>query len=214
MPNKKNNQNIIGATITHIIVAFVYVFILDSIVYLLFWPTISRAISLLDTISVSTNKTILKDVKIDFKTKNLKSYPEYGAKYGTLKIPSLNIDLPLYFGDTLDVLKNGVGHSSFSYFPGEGGTVLCMAHNTSKMLKKLPKIENSAQIIIETTYGKYTYELYETRIVKETELEAAPIQRDKEILILYTCYPVSGIGHATSRFLVYANLVNEENFEE
>lgn len=210
MLNKNNSTSIIGATIKNIIVAFIYIIIVLAIVYILFADTISRAISLIDMVSVDTNKKILQDVKIDLETKNLKNYPEYGVKYGRIKIPSLNIDLELYYGDTLSILRYGVGHSSGSYFPGEGGSIVCMGHNTSGMLRELPQIQNGAKIIIETTYGVYTYEVYQTRVVEQTQLDAVEIQREKEILMLYTCYPVNSIGHAKNRFITYANLVEEQ----
>ena len=212
MRNKQNNS-IVKATIKHIIVAFVYVLIIFAIVYILFSNSISRAISLVDMISVNTNKEILMDVKIDLTTKKLKTYPEYGSKYGDIRIPSRNIDLPLYFGDTLSILKNGVGHSSLSYFPGEGGSILCMGHNTANMLKDFIGIKNGEQIIIETTYGKYTYEVYDTKIVNEYDMDSAPIQKEEEILMLYTCYPANSIGHVPDRFFAYARLVDEEVYE-
>lgn len=129
MHNKEKNKSIVGATIKSIIVAFLYVTIIMVTIYALFSDTISRAISLIDMISVETNKQELKEVKIDLTTKNLASYPAYGTKYGSLKIESLKLDLPLYYGDTLSILRNGIGHSSGSYFPGEGGSILCMGHN-------------------------------------------------------------------------------------
>lgn len=210
MFNNTNIRNSIGATIKSIIVAFLYVIIVFLLVYILFSDTISRAISLIDMVSVDTNKKILKEVKIDLETKNLKNYPEYGTKYGKIKIPSLNIELDLYYGDTLSILRYGVGHSSGSYFPGEGGSVVCMGHNTKGFLRELPQIQNGAQIIIETNYGIYTYEVYDTRVVEQTQLDAIEISRDEEKLMLYTCYPVNSIGHAKNRFITYSNLVKEE----
>lgn len=207
MRSKINKSGIIGATIKNIIVAFIYVILIFLIIYIGFLDKISEAISLVDMISVDTNKKILKDVKINLETKNLESYPEYGTKYGKIKIPSLEIDLELYYGETLEILSYGVGHSSGSYFPGEGGSVVCMGHNTRGMLRKLPEIENGAEIIIETTYGIYTYKVYETKIVHQTQLDEVPLQREKEILMLYTCYPVNSIGHAKNRFIAYAERV-------
>lgn len=201
------------ATIKHIIVAFVYIVIICTAIYIPFSGNISKAFSVVDMISVDTNKKILSKVKMDVETNELMSYPEYGMQYGSIKIPSLNVDLPLYFGDTLSILKYGVGHSSFSYFPGEGGTILCMGHNTASMLRKLPNIEVGAEIIIETTYGKYTYQVYNTKIVKRDALDEAPIQKEREILMLYTCYPVNGLGNPENRFFAYANLINEELIE-
>lgn len=77
MFNKNNKNSKIRATIKSIIVAFIYIVIIFAIVYVLFSDTISRAISLIDMISVDTNKKILQDVKIDLQTKNLANYPEY-----------------------------------------------------------------------------------------------------------------------------------------
>ena len=81
-----------------------------------------------------------------------------------------------------------------------------MAHNTKGFLRTLPEIKIGTKIQVNTVYGKYTYTVYETKIVKQTDLEAVPIQKEKEILMLYTCYPVNSIGHATSRFITYSSL--------
>lgn len=209
MKINKKDSNILGATIHSIIVAFIYVIIIISIIYFLFANSISRAISLIDLVSVKTTERFLKDVKIDLSTKDLESYPEYGTQYAKIEIPSLGIDLPLYYGSKLSILRNGIGQATSAYFPGEGGSIICMGHNTASMLKKLPKIKNGDKIIITATYGTYTYEVYNTKIVDEKALDEAPVQRDKEILMLYTCYPVDGFGHATDRFFVYANLVEK-----
>lgn len=210
MFNKSNIKSSIGATIKSIIVVFLYIIIIFALVYILFSDTISRAISLVDMVSVDTSKKILQEVKIDLETKNLKSYPEYGTKYGKIKIPSLNIELDLYYGDTLSILRYGIGHSSGSYFPGEGGSIVCMGHNTRGFLRELPQIQNGAQIIIETSYGIYTYEVYDTRVVEQTKLDAIEISRDEERLMLYTCYPVNSIGHAKNRFITYSKLIDEQ----
>lgn len=102
------------------------------------------------------------------------------------------------------------GHSSGSYFPGEGGSIVYMGHNTRGFLRELPQIQIGAQIIIETNYGIYTYEVYDTSVVEQTKLDAIEISRDEEKLMLYTCYPVNSIGHAKNRFITYSKLVNEQ----
>jgi sortase A len=172
------------------------------------------AMSIIDRISVDTSKRVLSDVKIDLESRNLKSYPEYGTKYGTIALPTLGLEFDLYFGDSLSILKNGIGHSSGSYFPGEGGSIICMGHNYSGILKTLPNINLGDEIIITTSYGVFTYKVNNTKIVYYTNTEELPIQREKEILMLYTCYPTDGLGHAVDRYVVYADLESEEIFEE
>ena len=46
------------------------------------------------------------------------------------------------------------------------------------------------------------------KLIKETELEALPIQRNREILMIYTCYPFNNIGYTAQRYVVYAELEN------
>ena len=208
--HKKENNSIILATIKHLIVAIMFIILISVIIYVLFGSRISMAISLVNKVSIDTSKEVLKDVKLNSVTKRLESYPEYGTKYGDLQIDSLDVDLPLYYGDTLSILRNGVGHSSGSYFPGEGGTIVCMAHNTRGYLYNLSDIEIGDKIVINTNYGKFTYEVEETKIVPETQVEAASVSHGKEVLVLYTCYPTNTFGHATKRFMTYSKLIDAE----
>lgn len=204
--HKYNKNSILRATITNIIVALIYAIIIAGALAIPFSSKISTAISLINLISVETNKQILSDVKIDLEHNKLESYPEYGERYATIKIDALDIELPLYFGDKLSILRYGVGQSSGGYFPGEGGSIICMGHNTSGFLRKLPEIEIGTKIEIQAVYGDYTYTVYDTKVVPQTQLDAVPVQKEKEILMLYTCYPVNSIGHAKNRFIAYASL--------
>lgn len=130
--------------------------------------------------------------------------PLYGSEYARIKIPSIDVDLPLYYGEALNLLKLGIGQDSNSYFPGEGGTILLMGHNFKSFLARLPETRNGDKIEIETSYGTFEYTIYDSKIVHETDLGAAPIQQKEEMLIIYTCYPINNIGHAYQRYLVYA----------
>ena len=203
---EKNNNTILKATIKNIIVAFVYVIIIIVVILVFFSPQISKAISVINTITVKSEEKEAANVKIDLTHNKLITKPKYGTKYGNLVIEDLEVDLPLYYGDDLATIRYGVGQSLGSYFPGEGGSIVCMAHNTEGFLRKLPEIEIGTKIKINTVYGEYTYTVYETKIVPQEDLEAAYIQDEKEILILYTCYPVNSIGHATQRFMTYSSL--------
>ena len=148
--HKNKNNSILIATIKHLIVAIIFIVIIMAIIYILFGSRISMAISLINKVSIDTSNVVLKEVKLNSVTKRLESYPEYGTKYGNVKIDSIDVDLPLYYGDTLSILRNGVGHSSGSYFPGEGGSIVCMAHNTIGYLYNLSHIEIGDKIVVAT----------------------------------------------------------------
>lgn len=197
------------ATISVIIVALLLVGIIYAVTYLFLGQEIDTAVLLLNTVAVELNEskeevqTVLNEEK-----QSLENYPEYGTQYATIEIPRIGANLPVYFGDTLEILKKGVGHSSGSYFPGEGGSIVYMGHNSKKVFRRFSELQIGDEIKITTTYGEFNYKIYDMQLIKETELEKVPIQREEEILMVYTCYPFNNIGYADHRFVVYAKLAN------
>ena len=172
------------------------------------WGTeIENMFMLANKVSININKDKEQQpITIDEEKKSLDSYPEYGTQYATIEIPRIGANLPVYFGDTLEILKKGVGHSSGSYFPGEGGSILYMGHNSKKVFRRFSELQIGDEIKVTTTYGEYNYKIYDMQLIKETDLDKVPIQRDEEILMVYTCYPFNNVGYATQRYVVYAKL--------
>ena len=196
------------ATISSIIVALLVTGLLILVIYLFFGQEIGTIFSLVNKVSITISADNVEEPPVINEEKNsLENYPEYGTQYATIEIDKIDVNLPVYFGDTLEILKKGIGHSSGSYFPGEGGTIIYMGHNSKNMLRRLGELQIGNEIKITTSYGEYTYSIYDMQLIKETELDKLPVQRDKEILMLYTCYPFNNIGYATQRYVVYAELV-------
>ena len=117
-------------------------------------------------------------------------------------------------------MKNGVGHSSGSYFPGEGGSIVYLGHNSKKMFRRFSELQIGNEIIVKTDYGEFKYTIYDMQLIKETEFDKLPIQKESEILMVYTCYPFNNIGYTDKRYVVYAKLeswnrriaINENNY--
>ena len=204
MPNLVGNT--LKATIKELIVALIFTALIIGIGYFLFGARIEEAISLINKVSIDVeNKKEVVETIIDEDNK-LKNYPEYGTEYARINIPKIDVDLPVYFGDTLEVLKKGVGHSSGSYFPGEGGSIIYMGHNSKKMFRRFSELQIGNEIKVTTSYGEYNYKIYDMQLINETDFDKLPIQKEKEILMVYTCYPFNNIGYATQRYVVYAEL--------
>lgn len=206
MLNSNRKKAILKATVICVIVAFIYSFSIIGFTSFVFRDEFKSIFQIIDLVTERSNKKILKDVKLDLNTKNLESYPEYGTKYATISIPSVDIEQPVYYGDDSETLKYGVGQYIASYFPGEGGSILYMGHNTSNMLRNLPNVSVNDEIIVTTNYGTYHYNIDSTKIIKDTELEEVPIKREGEVLMLYTCYPTTTVVYTPYRFVVYASL--------
>lgn len=196
-------EKTIKATILNTIVALLIIGIILFTVDFFCRARIQEAVSIINKISIDTESKEVKETVID-EQKRINNYPEYGTQYATIEIPKIDVDLPVYFGDTLEVLKKGVGHSSGSYFPGEGGSIVYMGHNSKKVFRRFSELEVGDEITVKATYGTYKYKIYDMKLINEEEVENLPIQKEKEILMVYTCYPFNNIGYATQRYVVYA----------
>lgn len=194
----------VKATIKKIIVAFLIVITFFGLINIFLGRQINLNISLINKMAIDKSAKKEEIMAIDTNTNKIQNYPEYGTQYATIEIPKIEVNLPVYFGSTLDVLKNGVGHDSASYFPGEGGTIIYMGHNSKNAFRRFSELKKGDEITVKTSYGDFTYKIYDMKLINEKDLDALPIQKDEEILMCYTCYPFNNIGYATQRYVVYA----------
>lgn len=204
---KKSFVKVIEATIISLIVAFLFVFIICFSLKKVGKEKIDMAIYLLNIITVNENQG--EEIQPVLKENVLINYPTYGSKYATLKIDSIDLELPIFYGANYTILKSGIAHDDTSFFPGEGGSIVLAGHNFKTFLANLPEAEIGDKIELDTNYGTFNYEIYDTKIIKETDVDEVPIQNEKEILMIYTCWPINNIGHASQRYVVYANKVGE-----
>lgn len=130
-------------------------------------------------------------------------YPTYGTKYAQIRIPECSISTYLYFGDSNAILKQGAGQSISSFIPGYGKVIVACAHNNT-YFHNFKDMQLGYKIYIDTSYGQYTYTVTETKIIKDNQVEELRLDSEKEILVLYTCYPFDELGLTNKRFVVYA----------
>ena len=87
----------INATIINIIVALFFVGIIIGAIYLSFGAKIEECISLINIISVDTNKKEISETTINEENR-IQNYPEYGTQYATIEIPAIDVELPVIMG--------------------------------------------------------------------------------------------------------------------
>lgn len=138
--------------------------------------------------------------------------PSIGDQYGELKIDRLQVDRPLYFGDTPSILMKGLGSFRGSNIPGMGYPVLIAGHNLP-FFEFLGQVQIGDTIEVATHYGTFIYEIYDTRIARHTDSTAYDLYKHEEELILYTCYPIYSYGYTPDRLFVYARLVSGTTIE-
>lgn len=205
----------IKVTASLLLVAFLFTCLAYVAIYVLFNGEINMAISTLNLISINNEVVEENAVMQVFAdgSKLIQNYPHYGQAYGNISVASVGIDLPIYFGDSLEILKNGAGQMTGSYFPGEGASIIIGAHHSNDKFGKLKDVKLNDIIEVKTSYGKFSYKIYDLKVINETDIDLLPIQKEKEILMLYTCYPFGYLGYTTKRYAVYANLLDYELIE-
>jgi len=131
------------------------------------------------------------------------NYPVIGEMYAKLNIASCDINLPVYYGDNDKILDAGIGHFSGSHFPGEGKGILYTTHNTADKLYNIKDIKVGDKVEVLTTSKAFNYKVTKTEVIQETDEKKAKIESDKELLMIYTCYPFNADKYTDKRFMVY-----------
>lgn len=132
--------------------------------------------------------------------------PLIGSKYGVLYCKRINLKVPVYYGDSEEILLKGAGQYVNGNFPGKGQSILIGGHDAS-YFAPLEHIKNGDVIHFDTTYGRFEYKVYKSQVVDTLTFDLSNLKA-KEELNLYTCYPFGdAAGAGADRFMVYAKKV-------
>ena len=147
------------------------------------------------------------------------SLPGPGDPAFRLRIPAIDLQQIVVEGVGTEDLKKGPGHypscrSGFDrplctefkeVWPGQEGRVIVSGHRTTygAPFWDLDKLQKGDEIITDTQWGTYTYEVTEKRIVQPDSLAIA-IQSDAAEIVLTTCNPKYS---AAQRLIVFGRLV-------
>ena len=145
--------------------------------------------------------------------------PPPGHQAFKMRIPKIDFDQIVVEGVGTDALHKGVGHypacregfepplcTEFEeMWPGENGRVIVSGHRTTygAPFYDLDKLQPGDEVITETRWGDFTYEVTRSEIVRPDSLAIA-IQSDVAEIVLTTCNPRFS---AAQRLVVYARLV-------
>lgn len=198
---------VIGYSLIYVIGKPVIQFVTSSIQLFLLtdtpnFETTKQSFTAVDNKKFATNaRNELPSSKVD--------YPVGGQLYGKVKIEKLQLNVPLYFGDTEEILREGAGQFMGSVYPGELGTSLIGGHNVDDF-GKLGAAQVGDEITLQTTYGNYVYRInqIEVRDKKDKKINDMIYQRNDRRIILYTCYPIDSLGLTNERLFAIGEFVS------
>jgi len=121
-----------------------------------------------------------------------------------LKIPSIDVDLPIYHGTSDETLLKGVGHLEGTSLPvgGPGTHAVLTGHRglaTATMFTNLDKVGVGDTFTIEVLDQVLTYQVVETKVVDPSDTASLRAQEGRDLVTLVTCTP---LGINSQRILV------------
>lgn len=121
-------------------------------------------------------------------------------------------EIPIYYGDSYDLLKRGAGMWQNSRFCGQNGKTVISAHVTTHF-RELENTPVGTRLTMDTVYGEYVYEVTERIIFTPNEPELLYPADGEDTLVMYTCYPYNNGGRArTQRLALVCKKISGEVF--
>ena len=131
---------------------------------------------------------------------------------GSIDIPSIGVNLPIYHGTSEEVLTQGAGHVEGSSLPigGINTRSLLSAHTglpTSKLFTSLDELVIGDLFFIRIQNETLAYKVRDIKIIDPEDIESLKIEDGKDLVSLITCTPY---GLNTHRLIVTGERVAYE----
>lgn len=123
---------------------------------------------------------------------------------GSLDIPKINVELPIYHGTDDTALSNGIGHLQGTSLPTGGENTHCVltGHRglpSSKLLIRLDEMKEGDLFFLRIGNDTLAYEVCKIQVVEPEDVSALQIEAGQDLVTLVTCTPY---GINTHRLLV------------
>src|SRR4051812_18124873 len=142
--------------------------------------------------------------RLAFAARSLDRRTDEGDAIGRIRIDRIGVSSVIVEGTAAADLRKGPGHYPGTPLPGQRGTVAIAGHRTTygAPFRKIDKVRPRDAIVITMPYGRFTYRVERTRIVKPTDVWVTQrVSYDR--LILSACHPLYS---AAKRIVVFARL--------
>jgi sortase A len=122
------------------------------------------------------------------------------APDGLLRIPAIDLSVPIFWGTTEVVLNRGIGWIEGTARPGADGNVGLAGHRDG-FFRGLKDLEIGDAVELQTIDGTIRYRVTELSVVDPAEVSVLEPTREPAVTLV-TCYPFYFVGHAPQRYIV------------
>ncbi len=134
---------------------------------------------------------------------------DFGLPLAILRIPKIDLQVPLLEGTDDLALNRGVGRIIGTARPGELGNLGIAGHRDG-FFRGLKELGQGDTIELDTLTATDIYRIDEITIVTPQDVQVLEHQA-VPTLTLVTCYPFYFVGHAPKRYIVSATLVESDS---
>ncbi|MFN8419447.1 MAG: class D sortase [Anaerolineae bacterium] len=108
-----------------------------------------------------------------------------------IRIPAINVDSNVVYGDDPEALDQGVGHHIGSANPGQQGNMVLSAHNdiAGEIFRYLDQLQSGDEVIVSTVSRDYVYVIQESQKVSPNDVWVLEAQGTSQRLTLISCWP-------------------------
>lgn len=163
-----------------------------------------------DEYNLKASESPILDPWLDAQRPGTAQYQEYLSQLNlndvmaTIKIPSIDVNLPIYHGTDTATLDKGIGHLFGTALPvgGESTHTVLTGHTglgNATMFDQLTSVKMGDYFYIETAGRHLKYQVTDIRVVLPHETESLNKVEGKDLATLITCTPY---GVNTHRLLV------------
>ena len=198
-----------------------------------FIPIASAVIVVAAVALMQYNQVLIANVKAymspgDIAPQNIIVNPNADIPVGPetkMIIPKINVDAPIVMNvgpsneEQLAAMSNGIAHVPYpgaSAEPGQIGNSVFSAHSSSDwtdtgaykfIFVQLERLSVDDIIYINYKSKRYSYKVYETKVVPPTDIDSLKYTGNEPIITLITCTP---LGTAEKRLLIFAKQVSPD----
>ena len=126
--------------------------------------------------------------------------------FGTIKIPKMKVNLPLYVGASEKNLIKGAAILGQTSLPMGGENTNCViaghrGYQGIPYFREIERLKTNDKVFVTNPWETLTYRVEQIKIIRPGDVEEIKIQSGKEMVTLLTCHPYR--THGKYRYVVY-----------
>lgn len=136
---------------------------------------------------------------------NMSQYGIESGAVGELRIPKIDVDLPLYLGASPENMANGAAQLGQTSMPIGGENTNCViaghrGYAGAKYFLDIELLEVGDKVYIDNLWDTLTYRVDKIEIIDPYDISKVHIQKNRDMVTLVTCHPYP---YNYQRYVVY-----------